>query len=211
MLRFRPRGLPRQTRGRVDRYSLLVRIFHPLLSAGLSRRTRPSFLTSFFCRCALPPRRFRLPNVGEFVPRFPRRSEHSSYLRRTLARRHRLSKAYTSRLTHRPVVLSRDFLPLFLPPRKDFAEWALRFWSRCLPPVEPWCRLASAEQKMSVVYSYLYVCSRAYSDELPVSPIIFAGGLKHWPHFLVKGDSLCGYAIVRRHDYGTNRIVNVGS
>ena len=46
-LRSRPRGLPRKTRGRVVRYSFLVRISHPLLPAGLSRRTRPSFLTSF--------------------------------------------------------------------------------------------------------------------------------------------------------------------
>ena len=36
-----PRDLPRKTRGRVVRYSFLVRIFHPLLPAGLSRRTTP--------------------------------------------------------------------------------------------------------------------------------------------------------------------------
>ena len=29
----------RKTRGRADRYSLLVRLFHPLLHAGLARRT----------------------------------------------------------------------------------------------------------------------------------------------------------------------------
>jgi hypothetical protein len=29
----------RKTRGRVDRYSFLVRLFHPLLHAGFSRRT----------------------------------------------------------------------------------------------------------------------------------------------------------------------------
>ena len=33
-----PRDTPRKIRGRVDRYSLLVRNFHSLLSAGLSRR-----------------------------------------------------------------------------------------------------------------------------------------------------------------------------
>src|SRR6516164_3560053 len=39
-LRWTPRGAQRKTRGRVDRYSFLVRNFHPLLSAGLSRRYR---------------------------------------------------------------------------------------------------------------------------------------------------------------------------
>jgi hypothetical protein len=34
-----PRGSPCKTRGRVVRYSLLVRLLHPLLHAGLSRRT----------------------------------------------------------------------------------------------------------------------------------------------------------------------------
>ena len=38
-----PRGTQRKTRGRVDRYSFLVRIFHSLLPAGLSRRTRPLY------------------------------------------------------------------------------------------------------------------------------------------------------------------------
>ena len=37
-LRSAPHGAQRKTRGRVDRYSFLVRIFHPLLPAGLSRR-----------------------------------------------------------------------------------------------------------------------------------------------------------------------------
>src|SRR5215470_1168150 len=32
----------RKTRGRVDRYSFLVRLFHPLLQTGLSRRTQTS-------------------------------------------------------------------------------------------------------------------------------------------------------------------------
>ena len=41
-LRWTPRGAQRKTRGRVDRYSFLVRNFHPLLSAGLSRRYRTS-------------------------------------------------------------------------------------------------------------------------------------------------------------------------
>src|ERR1039458_6317325 len=38
-LRCAPHGAQRKTRGRADRYSLLVRIFHSLLHAGLSRRT----------------------------------------------------------------------------------------------------------------------------------------------------------------------------
>jgi hypothetical protein len=39
-----PRGTQRKTRGRVDRYSFLVRNLHSLLPAGLSRRTRlPAF------------------------------------------------------------------------------------------------------------------------------------------------------------------------
>src|SRR5229473_8093007 len=38
-LRRAPRGTQRKTRGRADRYSLLVRILHSLLPAGLSRRT----------------------------------------------------------------------------------------------------------------------------------------------------------------------------
>src|SRR5215472_15225413 len=38
-LRRAPRGAQRKTRGRVDRYSFLVRNFHSLLHAGLARRT----------------------------------------------------------------------------------------------------------------------------------------------------------------------------
>ena len=38
-LRLSPRGEPRKTQGRVGRYSFLVRLFHSLLHAGLSRRT----------------------------------------------------------------------------------------------------------------------------------------------------------------------------
>src|SRR5216683_3034611 len=38
-LRRAPHGTQRKTRGRADRYSLLVRIFHSLLHAGLARRT----------------------------------------------------------------------------------------------------------------------------------------------------------------------------
>src|SRR6516164_3118217 len=43
MLRRAPRDTQRKTRGRADRYSFLVRLFHSLLRAGLSRRsiTRP--------------------------------------------------------------------------------------------------------------------------------------------------------------------------
>ena len=45
-LRCVPRGTQRKTRGRADRYSFLVRLFHPLLHAGLSRRTASFLLTS---------------------------------------------------------------------------------------------------------------------------------------------------------------------
>jgi len=45
-LRWTPRGVPRKTRGRVDRYSFLVGIFHPLLPAGLSRRYQDIRFTS---------------------------------------------------------------------------------------------------------------------------------------------------------------------
>src|SRR5690348_3076937 len=38
-LRHSPRGEQRKTQGRVDRYSFLVRLFHSLLHADLSRRT----------------------------------------------------------------------------------------------------------------------------------------------------------------------------
>lgn len=38
-LRVAPHGEPRKTRGRADRYSLLVRLLPPLLPTGLSRRT----------------------------------------------------------------------------------------------------------------------------------------------------------------------------
>ena len=38
-LRVAPHGAPRKTRGRADRYSLLVRLLPPLLPTGLSRRT----------------------------------------------------------------------------------------------------------------------------------------------------------------------------
>src|SRR5215467_5316881 len=38
-LRRAPRDAQRKTRGRVDRYSFLVRNFHSLLHAGLARRT----------------------------------------------------------------------------------------------------------------------------------------------------------------------------
>jgi hypothetical protein len=39
MLHCAPHDAQRKTRGRVDRYSFLVRLFHPLLQTGLSRRT----------------------------------------------------------------------------------------------------------------------------------------------------------------------------
>jgi hypothetical protein len=41
--RCAPHDAQRKTRGRVDRYSFLVRDSHPLLPAGLSRHTRPFF------------------------------------------------------------------------------------------------------------------------------------------------------------------------
>src|ERR1700751_4990720 len=45
-LRCAPRDAKRKTRGQVDRYSFLVRLFHPLLHAGLSRRTNISIALS---------------------------------------------------------------------------------------------------------------------------------------------------------------------
>jgi len=42
-LHWRPHGFQCKTRGRADRYSFLVRLFHPQLHAGLSRRTPTSF------------------------------------------------------------------------------------------------------------------------------------------------------------------------
>src|ERR1017187_4725446 len=51
-LRRVPRGTQRKTRGRADRYSLLVRIFHSLLHAGLARRTVNAIfqqLSEFHC------------------------------------------------------------------------------------------------------------------------------------------------------------------
>ena len=45
MLHRTPRGARCKTRGRVARYAFLVRLFHPLLRAGLSRRS-----VNYFCR-----------------------------------------------------------------------------------------------------------------------------------------------------------------
>jgi hypothetical protein len=51
-LRRPPRGGQRKTRGRVDRYSFLVRLFHSLLHAGLSRRTEgPTRATTLWGEC----------------------------------------------------------------------------------------------------------------------------------------------------------------
>ena len=47
-LRWTPHSAQCKTRGRADRYSFLVRLFHPQLHAGLSRRT-----TTFFSRHGL--------------------------------------------------------------------------------------------------------------------------------------------------------------
>jgi hypothetical protein len=57
-LRCVPRDTQRKTRGRADRYSFLVRNFHPLLHAGLARRTVMPWLRQFHPR-ALPRRVFR--------------------------------------------------------------------------------------------------------------------------------------------------------
>src|ERR1035438_6165633 len=48
MLRLAPHGARRKTRGRVVRYTFLVRIFHPLLHAGLARRTYKHGVKSMF-------------------------------------------------------------------------------------------------------------------------------------------------------------------
>jgi hypothetical protein len=45
-----PSRYQRKTRGRADRYSFLVRLFHPLLQAGLARRT----VTKFFFKTIDP-------------------------------------------------------------------------------------------------------------------------------------------------------------
>ena len=66
-----PRGTPRETRGRVARYSFLVRNFHPLLPAGLSRRTLASFadfLASFRAFLASFPAFFA--SLGTFLASF---------------------------------------------------------------------------------------------------------------------------------------------
>ena len=49
-----PHGVQRKTRGRVDRYSLLVRLFHPLLQTGLSRRTGYSLASALQSGSKLP-------------------------------------------------------------------------------------------------------------------------------------------------------------
>jgi len=41
-----PSRYQRKTRGRADRYSFLVRLFHPLLQAGLARRTVMGFFNN---------------------------------------------------------------------------------------------------------------------------------------------------------------------
>src|SRR2546427_11572401 len=52
-LRRVPRDTQRKTRGRADRYSFLVRLFHPLLHAGLSRRTEMAILRQSLRRISL--------------------------------------------------------------------------------------------------------------------------------------------------------------
>src|SRR5436190_20796976 len=54
-LRCAPRGTQRKTRGRVNRYSFLVRLLHPLLPAGLSRRTAMAMLRQQCIVSGLPP------------------------------------------------------------------------------------------------------------------------------------------------------------
>jgi hypothetical protein len=48
-----PHDIRRKTRGRADRYSLLVRILHSLLHAGLSRRTVNAILQNYSCSVTL--------------------------------------------------------------------------------------------------------------------------------------------------------------
>jgi len=77
MLRGAPHGAQRKTRGRVDRYSFLVRIFHSLLPAGLSRRSQtllPSCRTRSL-RCI----------VGKAMPK---PSQGDSQHKKLLKRRH---------------------------------------------------------------------------------------------------------------------------
>src|SRR6516225_7025718 len=59
-LRRAPRGTQRKTRGRAVRYSFLVRLFHSLLRAGLSRRSITLLLRYYgVVRPWLPRRYFR--------------------------------------------------------------------------------------------------------------------------------------------------------
>src|SRR5918995_5769242 len=52
-LHWTPHSVQCKTRGRVDRYSFLVRLFHPRLHAGLSRRTTTIFTASASCELIL--------------------------------------------------------------------------------------------------------------------------------------------------------------
>ena len=65
----------------------------------------------------------------------------SSYLQSVLARRRRPTQAYSPRLMQSPGVLSREFLPLFLPVGKDFTKWALHF----LPVGKPGLQVSDSQ------------------------------------------------------------------
>ena|SRR5215467_3420476 len=75
MLRHAPCGTQRKTRGRAVRYSFLVRLFHSLLHAGLSRRS----ITPI--RCYYGPSRHRLA-----FTRFSGLAGYASYLAPPISR-----------------------------------------------------------------------------------------------------------------------------
>src|SRR5439155_19940111 len=60
-----------KTRGRSDRYSFLVRLFHPLLHAGLSRRTEIAMLRQLWaahCEVGLARYAGSIPQQFDFRP-----------------------------------------------------------------------------------------------------------------------------------------------
>ena len=76
-----------------------------------------------------PPRgRWDLAFIGRFVVCFPRRSGHQSLASGPPCGAAPFrARPYPPRLSQSPGVLSREFLPNFLPAGKDFTKWALHF------------------------------------------------------------------------------------
>src|SRR5258708_7243679 len=67
-LRRTPHDAPRKTRGRVVRYSFLVRLFHSLLHAGLSRRTGTCCRSTARLSWPLRDSRMRMGDMEESLP-----------------------------------------------------------------------------------------------------------------------------------------------